>query len=180
MLYLMITFFLSLNLSQAADTFETEAKVLVAELKLSLMTELSEKISKDGAVEAIPFCHINVKSLAKQASKGKHQKYDFGRTSQRIRNDFNKAEAWAEKYLAEFQGTKKGDKVESKLIHTLDNGKRVYLEPLYVEAKCLTCHGENINKDIETKIKSFYPNDRATGYKLGDFRGFIWIKEKAF
>jgi hypothetical protein len=47
-----------------------------------------------------------------------------------------------------------------------------------VEAKCLLCHGDNVSKDIGDKIQNLYPQDKATGFKLGEFRGFIWIKEK--
>lgn len=39
------------------DNFENEAKELATDLKMSLMKNLSEKITKDGPVEAVPFCH---------------------------------------------------------------------------------------------------------------------------
>jgi hypothetical protein len=170
---------LFLNISFAeVDTFEIEAKALASDLKMSLMKNLSEKIAKDGPVEAVPFCHANVKSIAKGAAKDRIAKYEFGRTSHRIRNIENAPKTWAEKYLKEFEGKKKGEVSKTFIIHQLDNSKRVYIEPLYVEAKCLLCHGENVAKNINDKIQELYPKDKAIGFKLGEFRGFIWVKEK--
>lgn len=159
-------------------TFEKEAKALAGELKMSLMKNLTEKIAKDGPVEAVPFCHANVKPIAKGAAKDRINKYEFGRTSHKVRNEENTPQSWAVKYLKEFEGKKKGEVSKTSIIHILENGKRVYMEPLYVEAKCLLCHGENVSKNISDKIKEYYPKDQAVGFKPGEFRGFIWVKEK--
>ena len=122
------------------DNFENEAKALATDLKMSLMKNLSEKIAKDGPVEAVPFCHANVKPIAKGAAKDRISKFEFGRTSHKIRNVSNAPQSWAVEYLKEFELKKKGDVKKTSIIHRLDDGKRVYLEPLYVEAKCLLCH----------------------------------------
>lgn len=166
------------SLSANDDQFLTEAKSLENDLKSSLMTNLSKKIAEVGPEGAVPFCHANVKPIAKAAAKDRLQKYEFGRTSHKIRNPENQPQAWATQYLKEFEGKKKGEVKKEYIIHRLENGKRVYLSPLYVEAKCLLCHGENISSSVKTKIQELYPQDKATGFKLGEFRGFIWVKEK--
>lgn len=160
------------------DNFKSEAQVLASDLKMSLMKNLSEKIAREGVVEAVPFCHGNVKKIGKNAAKERASKYEFGRTSHKIRNSGNAPQPWAIKYLDQFAGTMKSDTSERYIIHKLKDSKRVYLEPLYVEAKCLLCHGENVQKNVLAKIQELYPNDLATGFKLGEFRGFIWVKEK--
>lgn len=160
------------------DNFKSEAQLLASDLKMSLMKNLSEKISKEGVVEAVPFCHSNVKSIAKIAAKERTKKYEFGRTSHKIRNTSNTPQPWAIKYLDQFAGTMKSDTSEKYIIHKLKDSKRVYLEHLYVEAKCLLCHGENVQKNVMAKTQELYPKDQATGFKLGEFRGFIWVKEK--
>ena len=161
-----------------AQDFQTEAKNLADDLKESLMKNLSEKISKDGVVEAVSFCHLNVKPIAKAAAADRIKKYEFGRTSHKIRNADNAPQPWAEDYLKEFEGKNKGEIKMTSIIFKLDNGKRVYLRPLYVEAKCLLCHGDNVSKNIQDKIQELYPKDKALGFKLNEFRGFIWVKEK--
>lgn len=176
---LLIILFLITNAAFAQkDNFKSEAQSLASDLKISLMKNLSDKIAKEGVVEAVPFCHGNVKGIAKNAAKGRESKYEFGRISHKIRNPNNAPQPWAKKYLDQFAGTKKGDISQNYLIHKLKDSKRVYLEPLYVEAKCLLCHGENVQENVMVKIKELYPKDQATGFKLGEFRGFIWVKEK--
>ncbi len=160
------------------DNFEKEAKALASDLKTSLMKNLSEKMSKDGPVNAVQFCHTNVKLIAKGAAKDRLSKFDFGRTSHKLRNQANAPAPWADQYLKEFESKRKGEISKTSIIHLLEDGKRVYMEPLYVESKCLLCHGENVSKNVNDKILKLYPDDKATGFKLGDFRGFIWVKEK--
>jgi hypothetical protein len=160
------------------DNFENEAKALATDLKMSLMKNLSDKISKDGPVEAVPFCHANVKLIAKGVAKDRISKFAFGRTSHKVRNEANGPQPWALKYLEEFEGKKKREVSQTSIIHRLEDGKRVYMEPLFVEAKCLLCHGDNINKDVNDKIQGLYPKDKATGFQLGEFRGFVWVREK--
>lgn len=174
-----LLFFLLTSLAFAQeDAFVKEAQSLAKDLKMSLMKNLSEKISKDGPVEAVSFCHANVKPIALGAAKERLAKYEFGRTSHKVRNAMNAPKEWALQYLKEFQGTNKSENSRPYILHTLQDSKRVYLEPLYVEAKCLLCHGENVDKKIKDKVQTLYPQDKATGFKLGEFRGFIWVKEK--
>jgi hypothetical protein len=177
MKYLAPILFLFVSLAYA-DNFENEARALAQDLKAGLMKNLSEKISKEGVEAAVPFCHENVRPIAKSISGERSKKFEFGRSSHKVRNKNNTSPAWMAPYLKEFQGKQKGEVKKSFIIHTLEDSKRVYLEPLYVEARCLQCHGENISKNIKNKIRQLYPEDNATGFKLGEFRGFIWIKEK--
>lgn len=177
MKYLVLVMLLNINTSYA-DEFEAEARQLVIDLKSSLMKNLSEQMSKKGPLEAISFCHDNVIPIARSAAKERINKFEFGRTSHKIRNEKNAPQSWAVPYIKEFQGKFQGDMKKDFIIHRLENSKRVYLSPLYVQAQCLTCHGENVSPELDKKIKSLYPNDKATGFKIGEFRGFIWVKEK--
>jgi hypothetical protein len=161
-----------------ADSFPSEARLLVLDLKTSLVKNLSDKISQEGPLKAVPFCHANVKSLAKGAAGKRGEKYMFGRTSHKVRNPENAPKEWAEDYLREFQGKFKGEVKKDFIIHTLKNGKRIYMEPLFAEGKCLICHGESVAENLKKEILKLYPEDRAQGFKLGEFRGFIWVSEK--
>ena len=171
-------FIVSGNVS--AESFEVESKKLAGDLKSSLMKNLSEKIKKDGVESAIPFCHENVKPIAKAAAKDYLTRYEFGRTSHKIRNNSNEAQEWMKPYIEAFAG----EKFDSTKVHTygkygtLANGKKVYVEPLFIQAQCLTCHGEAVSQNVSNKINELYPNDKATGFKLNEFRGIVWIKEK--
>lgn len=171
-------FSISIN-SFSSDLFLSDAQKLSGELKTNLQKQLQVKIAKDGIIGAIPFCHANVGSIAKSAAGEEMiKKYEFGRTSHLIRNSKNKPAPWMEKYLTDFKGKTKEQIQQPYLIHTLDSGKRVYLEPLFVGPLCLQCHGDRVAPEVKDQISKLYPQDQATGFKLGEFRGFVWVKEK--
>lgn len=161
-----------------ADTFEKEASELALSLKKSLMQELSQQIEKGGVASAVPFCHENVKPIAKKTAGKYLDKYEFGRTSHKIRNSNNAPQEWIRPYLDKYKGKMKDEDLVKPILVKLNNSKRVYLEPLFVQAKCLLCHGENVASNVKETISKIYPDDRATGFKLGEFRGFLWVKEK--
>lgn len=163
----------------ATDVFLTDAQKLSQDLKASLQKQLQEKIASEGIIGAIPFCHANVGTIAKTAAGEEMlKKYEIGRTSHLIRNPKNKPQPWMEKYLTDFKTKTKEQVKVTYVIHQLENGKRVYLEPLYVGPLCLQCHGDKVAPEVKSQISKLYPADEATGFRLGEFRGFIWVKEK--
>lgn len=180
MRFLLIFLMSSFQLSYANDQFVQEAQDLASSLKTGLVSTLSLKIKEKGIVEAVPFCHEKVSEIAKMSAGDQAHKYDFGRTSHLVRNEKNKPQEWMIPYVEKFKGTTqtKKPKIKFPVIVKLASGKRAYLEPLYVMPMCLQCHGDTLSKEVKAKIKELYPQDKATGFKSGDFRGFIWVKEK--
>ncbi len=156
------------------DTFQMEARDVVLRLKTGLVKELTQKVKEKGAAEAVEFCHLNVKTIAKASFGEKAQKFEFGRTSHKLRNQANTPEPWMEKYLQDFQSGKR----TAEVIHTLPTGKRVLISPLVMAPLCLQCHGTAVDEKVMKKIKKLYPRDQAVGFRPGEFRGFIWVKEK--
>jgi hypothetical protein len=168
--------FFSTYLIGQEDFFKKEAASLAQNLKLSLMKNVSEKVAQEGTEKAIEFCHSNVKDIAKSSAKDYVSKYDFGRTSHKLRNKKNQPEAWMREYLQKFKSSRPGEL--AAVIHTLKDGKRVYLEPIYVQPLCLNCHGKDLSASVKERLIKLYPDDEAVNFNLGDFRGFIWVKEK--
>lgn len=169
---------LAFNMVAAADSFEADSKNLAMNLKQSLVKELTQKIKDKGTTEAVMFCQANVGVIAKSAAKDYLGRYEFGRTSHKWRNEKNAPTDWMSTYLSKYQGKKKDDIRKATLIHRLPDGKRVYLEPLFVQPLCLQCHGESLRPEVKEKISQLFSKDKATGFKLNEFRGFIWVKEK--
>jgi len=159
-----------------ADSFEVEAQQIAQKIKMTMMKSVSEKVSKEGTEKAITFCHQNIKDIAKSSVKEFLDKYEFGRTSDKTRNKKNKPQDWMIKYLGSYKGSKAQE--SKSIIHLLPSGKRAYLDPIYIQPLCLNCHGENINPSVKMKLKELYPEDQAIDYKLGEFRGFIWVIQK--
>jgi hypothetical protein len=51
-----------------------------------------------------------------------------------------------------------------------------YIEPIYMQSLCLTCHGESLAADVAEEIKRRYPEDQAIGYKPDELRGIFWLE----
>jgi hypothetical protein len=53
------------------------------------------------------------------------------------------------------------------------------MKPIVVQSKCLFCHGssEQIPEPIRMVLKKHYPFDAAIGYKAGELRGAVSIKQ---
>jgi hypothetical protein len=52
-----------------------------------------------------------------------------------------------------------------------------YYAPLMVAPLCVQCHGaaEALEPGVREILRDRYPDDRATGYAAGDFRGVIRV-----
>jgi hypothetical protein len=97
---------------------------------------------------------------------------EIGRATHRPRNPSNAASGWlaaeVEAYAA-MDGPGEGRLVE------LPDDRYGWVEPLYVAPPCLTCHGTDLPAPVETAIRDAYPDDNATGFAAGDFRGVVWV-----
>lgn len=147
----------------------------------TLKTQLSTKISEEGLVSAIEFCNREAMVLTDSVQSVIGRGILLKRTSVRTRNPVNQPDAEEIKALNQFIGQQ--DKAETMPAYYVSqskiNGKLYYhyFRPLLVQGLCLNCHGETskMNPDVYAKIKKLYPDDKATGYKDGDFRGLVHV-----
>ena len=95
------------------------------------------------------------------------------RVSDKNRNPDNAANETERKYIDFF---KEQLVLKQKLEAKFDNG--VFYAPITTNNMCLQCHGseKDIKPETLAKIKSLYPNDKATGYKENEMRGLMVIK----
>lgn len=134
-----------------------------------LKTELKKGL-KESSVKAIEVCNVKAPEIQKQVST---DAIKIGRVSIKNRNPNNKPKKWMKTYIKQFhQKTLKKNHVVVKL----SNGKNGLIKPIKTMPLCLKCHGTNIDKSLKEVILSKYPKDKATGYKLGDIRGFFWAE----
>ena len=49
--------------------------------------------------------------------------------------------------------------------------------PINLKAQCLACHGneDEIAGDVRSVLAELYPDDRATGFREGELRGWFWV-----
>ncbi len=98
-----------------------------------------------------------------------------GRTSARLRNPRNAPPPWAGEFVRATDGRKAADVAPM----AFDLGDRVgLLRPIEIRRRCLGCHAPRDQLSAGTRdwLAGNYPGDRATGYALGDLRGFWWAE----
>lgn len=156
--------------SIAFADFASDAKIQSDLLKINLMNNLTTQIRKNGVVAAVEFCHESALPLT---DKAKYKKLKMGRTSLKIRNPKNSAPEWIKTYLKEASKTTAQNPFKQQVV-VLQDKTTAFISPLYVAPQCLQCHG-NLSGVLKEKINKLYPNDQATGYKAGEFRGFVWV-----
>jgi len=159
---------------QAVDknSFQQEAQDFVASLKKSFMRELESGLKK-GAYKSIDICHLKVPHI----QEGKiNEKFEFGRTSHKVRNLTNTPKEWLRPIVAEYRKSSEANPLRPKVV--MVDKRMAYVEPIYVKPVCLQCHGNPV-ESVQKKISKLYPKDQAVGFKLGEFRGLFWVLQRS-
>jgi hypothetical protein len=134
-------------------------------LKAALVAGLDE-----GPVNAVSVCRVEAPKLAENASRARAK---VGRTSQKLRNPANAPKPWMEPFLEQYE---QDPESREPSVVVIDERTVGYVEPIFVQPLCVTCHGETLAPDLAAKIEELYPNDQATGYAAGDLRGVFWVE----
>ena len=134
-------------------------------LKQALVTGL-----EDGPVAAISACRVEAPNLAEAQSKGGIK---VGRASQKLRNPTNAPKLWMQKFLEVYETDPERREPGVVLIDDKTVG---YVEPIFIQPLCVTCHGAELAPDLQASLGELYPDDQAIGYAPGDFRGVFWVE----
>lgn len=161
---------------------KAQGNSVVIELKTKLKGQLQEAMEKGGPVAAISHCQNTAPALTAATAKNQAG-IVVGRTSSRIRNPDNAPDATDRKVLEFFQSAKDGgSEIPTELVQwpakSGGAGKTVrYYQPLFIQPLCLNCHGgkEQMQPEVVGLLGKLYPEDQATGYRLGDFRGVVRV-----
>jgi hypothetical protein len=142
-----------------------------------LKGELTQAMAKGGPSAAIEVCSEVAPEIAKDVEKG----WSIGRTALRVRNKANEPDDWERSTLERFaEAMAKGAKPETlEASEEQARGERRvfrYMKAIPTEALCLTCHGKDIGADLEAVVRKRYPDDRATGFDLGELRGAFSVE----
>ena len=168
------------SMSWAADT-ETMTKDSREAIKMlggELKATLQASMKANGPIESISVCNIEASKIASRISKEKG--LSVGRTSLKNRNVANKADAWEQSVLDQFEKRKAaGENIEaidySEIVDYQDGKAFRYMKAIPTGDVCVKCHGANIAEPLAKKINSIYPDDKATGFNKGDIRGAFTV-----
>lgn len=154
--------------SKQVDPDEERATKLLAPFKRDLKAALLDGMTQ-GPAAAIDACRLEAPAIADRISV---DGVVVGRASHRLRNPDNAAPDWVAPVLAEYLDQDGG--WEPRVVDT-DAGSKGYVEPIAMQPLCTTCHGPAIAPDIAERIAALYPEDRATGFEVGELRGVFWV-----
>jgi hypothetical protein len=125
---------------------------------------------EQGPVNAISVCRVEAPKLAEKASTPSAK---VGRTSRKLRNPANAPKPWMEPLLDRYESDPES---REPAVVIIDENTVGYVEPIYLQPLCVTCHGATLAPDLAAKLEELYPRDQAVGYAAGDLRGVFWAE----
>ncbi len=140
-----------------------------------LASNLKKAIMESGPFEAVAYCNKKAMPL----TRSMEEKYGarIKRTSLKVRNPEDRPDEKESEILQYYDSLARAGAPLQDRVEWLDDEHLLYTRPIMINnGLCLTCHGEvgvTVSDSLYDFIKSKYPDDQATGYRLNDFRG-IW------
>ncbi len=169
-------------LDDSAERDKAASEVAMGFVK-ELGAAMTREMTKGGPTEAIKVCAELAPEIAGRLSR--ERGWRVTRVGTRVRNPLlGMPDAWEQKVLAEFaERARKGEAfpsmTRSEVVMEPDGQYYRFMKPIALQPQCVLCHGpsEQIPEEIRTVLKKQYPFDAATGYKAGELRGAVSIKE---
>ena len=161
-----------------AEAETARAREAVAAYAGELKAKLTSALAEGGAVGAIEVCHKIAPELA--TAHGEKSGLTIRRVTTRMRNPDAEPDEWDLRTIESFADRMRMGasllNLEKAEATTLD-GQPVlrYAKVIPVDALCLTCHGKDIAPPIAQKLRDLYPDDKATGYQVGDLRAIFSV-----
>ncbi len=182
---LLISLLIFSGIANAASEKEmvNDSKLAIKRFSSVLKDTLKNELNKGGVTNAVTACHSGSEAINQQliAQLG----WKISRTSLKVRNPKNTADAWEQQVLHNFEKSKaKGTRIKqlhySEIIKQGKHSVFRYMQAIPISGNCLSCHGEKIPSPVKAKLQQLYPEDKATGYKVGDIRGAFSITRKIY
>ncbi len=159
------------------------ARGAATELLGQLGGALKKEMATGGPEAAISVC----RDLAPQISGAvsRDTGWRMTRVGTRVRNPLlGMPDVWELNMLAAFEKRASGGEAYEGMVAdevVEEGGQRYYrfMQAIAVKPVCLVCHGseQTVPAAVRSKLASDYPMDRATGYRQGELRGAVSIKQ---
>lgn len=161
--------------AQAATDPAVEGPKIIAEAFAKLSGALGEAIGKSGPAGALSVCSEKAPQIAKEVAAA--HGVTLRRATNKPRNPKNAADEVEKAALEVFLAALENQETPNPQVITNADGSRDFLAPIVLgNPLCLQCHGapsKDIGPETLAAIQKLYPDDKATGFQLGDLRG-IW------
>jgi hypothetical protein len=167
----------SATLATAADP-AARARTAASELVSTLQKRLMEELRAGGPAHGIEVCSKEAPAIASAIS---WDGVTIRRVTTKPRNPANAPDAYEVEVLESMEAThREGGKApeHEEVVETAGGRELRYLMPIVLAGPCLSCHGpkDSLSPEVRDALAARYPEDRATGYASGDFRGAVSVR----
>ncbi len=143
----------------------------------ALQQKLSSEIQENGLVEAIKYCTVHALPLTDSLSNEEHVRISrVSHNNRNPKNTINPDEVeLSKKYISQLEQ-------RAPLAPTIvtKDGQHIFYSPIIISMPtCLKCHGKtgsDIDPQVMQVLQEQYPNDKATGFEMGQLRGLFKIE----
>lgn len=162
--------------SEIVEKAREKGKLITDEAQKALLQTLMTKIQSEGVVGAVEYCNINALPIMDSLSQA--HKGQIRRVSNKWRNPADAPKEDEQPIMEAYAfAVEEGQELRQEVFLEESSSQLIYTRPIMIGAGlCLQCHGEpgkELTEEVARKITELYPDDKATGYQLGEWRG-IW------
>jgi hypothetical protein len=177
-----LSLFIGCKNTNEADNarYKAELEKHAKDYMISLKSVLVANMKEGGPLQAVNVCSDTAAQLTQEFSR--EMNVDVKRFSFKNRNVHNFPDPNEVEILKKFEDMYEKNELngESYFIMKSENDERktvVYAKPIFIEAPCLNCHGDEnqVSSEVRKVLAEKYPSDKANGYQIGDFRGAISV-----
>ena len=175
---LLLCSFSSLAHNIDTETLKAQAITIVKEFGGTLKPQLKKALNEGGVKQAIEVCSVQAPEIAKNLSLTTN--WQVKRVSLKTRNQHSVIpDTWEKATLKEFdQRQQQGENAKTIVKAEIVNNEFRFMKAQGVAPLCLICHGSELSSDTKAALKQHYPEDKATGYSLGEIRGAFSLTKK--
>jgi hypothetical protein len=162
------------------DPRRAESRALAAEFQRALGAELASALARGGPVHAIAVCSEEAPAIADGLSRTATAQ--VRRTALAYRNQANAPDPEARRVLQAFEArlaaqrdAPEAERAPPEHFAVREDGGARYMRAILTQPMCLACHGEHLAPEVRAAVAEHYPDDRATGFAVGDLRGAFVI-----
>ncbi len=145
---------------------------------------LKKEMKAGGPEAAVKVCRNVAPNIANDISL--KNGWQVTRVSNKPRNSMlSLPDSWEQTVLQNFKnraakGEKYSEMFQAEVVEEPAGKSFRYMKAIGVATQCLSCHGssEQIPENMQAQFKDLYPHDKATGFKVGDLRGAVSIKQQ--
>jgi len=143
-----------------------------------LQQELLAALAAGGPLLGVEVCSVEAQEISRTHSD---EELSVRRVSLLTRNPINDPDSYEEGRLEALASAHLRNELPAEEAQVLvEDGERVLrlMRPIVIAEPCLACHGDPgvMEAEVLEMIQARYPEDRAFGYRAGDFRGAVSVR----